>query len=61
MNRAPELTVGHDVLTEFVESGLRSVETFAAELDVPAEWVEYWLALAELKRQQHLTEPCPCD
>ena len=51
MDRAPELAVGRDVLAEFVEGGLRSVGAFAAELDVPAELVEYWLALAELKRQ----------
>ncbi len=61
MHRAPELAVGHDVVTEFVESGSRSVEAFAAELDVPVEWVEYWLALAKLKRQQHDAELCLCD
>ncbi len=61
MNRAPEFSVGHDVLTEFVESGLRSVEAFAAELDVPAELVEYWLALAALKRKQNHAELCSFD
>ena len=61
MDRAPELAVGRDVLTEFVESGLRSVKAFAAELDVPAELVEYWLALAALKRKQNHAELCSCD
>ncbi len=59
MDRAPEMSAGRDVLTDFVESGLRSAEAFATYLDVPTERVEYWLSLAELKRQR--TEACRCD
>jgi hypothetical protein len=50
MSRVPKLAVGRDLLTEFSESGSGNTAAFAAELNVPQEWVEYWLALAELKR-----------
>ena len=60
MDRVPECAGERDVLTEFAESELRSSEGFAAEFDVPVEWVEYWLALAELKRRHH-AKGCACD
>ena len=53
MSRVPKLAVGRDLLTEFSESGLGKPAAFAAELNVRQEWVEYWLALAEVKRQCH--------
>ncbi len=53
MNRVPKLSAKRDVLTEFVESGFGSAGAFAGELGVPPEWVDYWLALAEIKRQRH--------
>jgi hypothetical protein len=55
MNHAPEFADELDVLSEFAESGHRSIEAFAAELDVPPEWVHYWLELAELRRRQRAT------
>ena len=53
MSRVRKLAVERDVLTEFAESRLDSAEAFAGDLGVPPEWVEYWLALAEVKRQGH--------
>lgn len=40
-----------DILTEIEQSGL-SLEEFACELEIPNEWIEYWVALAGLKRQE---------
>ena len=53
MNRVPEVAVNVDILTELAESGLGSAESFAGELGVPAEWVEYWLAFAKVRRGRY--------
>jgi len=51
MDRAPELAEERDVLVEYEESGLRSPADFAKSLNVPVEWVEYWFALAGIRRE----------
>ncbi len=51
MDGVGDSVVSRDVLSEFAESGLEDSEAFASALNVPTEWVEYWLALATVKRQ----------
>ena len=60
MKRVPDSTVRRDIVTVFAESEHRSPRAFAAELGVSEERVQYWLALAELKRRGY-AEGGRCD
>ena len=51
MERVPEVSIGRDFLSAYADSKHASPGAFAAELNVPEEWVQYWLELAEIKRR----------
>lgn len=60
MKLIPELIAGPDFLSAYADSKHNSPGAFAAELNVPEEWVRYWLELAEIKRRGYAGF-VPCD